>query len=37
MALIKAIEKVLLEEEEKNPGTVFDQSFISEHTSDTRI
>ena len=33
MALIKAIEKILLEEEKKNPGKVFDQEFIKEHTS----
>ncbi len=33
MALLKAIEKVLLEEEEKNPGKVFDREFIAEHTS----
>jgi len=32
MALIKALELLLLEEEEKNPGTVFDQNFIKEHT-----
>lgn len=32
-ALIKAIEHLLLEEEEKNPGTVFDQQFIKEHTA----
>lgn len=33
MALLKAIELLLLEEEEKNPATVFDQQFIKEHTS----
>jgi len=33
MALLKAIEKLLLEEEEKNPGTVFDPEFIRDHTS----
>ncbi len=33
MALLKAIELLLLEEEEKHPGTVFDTAFINEHTS----
>ncbi len=33
MALLKAIEKILLEEEGKNPGKVLDREFISEHTS----
>ena len=33
MALIKAIELLLLQEEEKNPGAVFDKKFIEEHTS----
>ncbi|MVN22267.1 FdhF/YdeP family oxidoreductase [Mucilaginibacter arboris] len=33
LALIKAIELLLLEEEEKKPGTVFDHDFITEHTS----
>ncbi|MEO8412957.1 MAG: FdhF/YdeP family oxidoreductase [Ginsengibacter sp.] len=32
-ALLKAITCLLLEEEEKNPGQVFDHEFISEHTS----
>jgi molybdopterin-dependent oxidoreductase alpha subunit len=32
MALLKAIVKLLLIEEEKNPGTVIDHSFISENT-----
>jgi molybdopterin-dependent oxidoreductase alpha subunit len=32
MALIQAIEKLLFLEELKNPGTVFDQSFIKENT-----
>lgn len=32
MALIKAIEKLLLEEELKNPDTIFDNDFIKEHT-----
>ncbi len=32
MALIQAIEKLLFLEEIKNPGTVFDQSFIKENT-----
>lgn len=33
VALLKAIMLLLLEEEKKNPGGVFDQSFIKEHTS----
>ncbi len=33
MALLKAIEKLLLEEEMKNPGTVLDLQFIAQHTS----
>ena len=33
MALLKAIELLLYEAEEKNPGSVFDQTFIKEHTS----
>ncbi|MGI4020504.1 MAG: FdhF/YdeP family oxidoreductase [Janthinobacterium lividum] len=33
LALIKAIEMLLLEEEEKNPGTVFDHDFIRDNTS----
>ena len=32
MALLKAIMKLMLEEERKNPGTVFDHEFIKEHT-----
>ena len=32
-ALLKAIEYLLLEEEEKAPGTVFDEAFIKEHTA----
>ncbi len=32
MALLKAIEMLMLEEEEKNPGSVFDLEFIKEHT-----
>ncbi len=32
-ALLKAIMYLLLEEEEKNPGKVFDQEFINEYTS----
>ncbi|WP_349318131.1 FdhF/YdeP family oxidoreductase [Chitinophaga sp. MM2321] len=34
MALLKAIALLLLQEEEKNPGTVFDQDFIATHTLD---
>lgn len=33
MALLRAIEKILLGDEEKNPGSVFDQEFIRTHTS----
>ncbi|MEO5569554.1 MAG: FdhF/YdeP family oxidoreductase, partial [Bacteroidia bacterium] len=33
MALLQAIEKLLLEEEEKNPGSVFDPVFIRDHTN----
>ncbi|RYE29386.1 MAG: hypothetical protein EOP42_14510 [Sphingobacteriaceae bacterium] len=33
LALVKAIEMLLLEEEEKNPGTVFDHDFIRNNTS----
>lgn len=32
MALLQAIQALLLEEEERNPGTVFDHAFINEHT-----
>ncbi len=32
-ALLKAITYLLLQEEEKNPGKVFDHEFINEHTS----
>lgn len=32
MALLKAIVRRLLEEEEKNPNTVFDHTFIEQHT-----
>lgn len=32
MALIKALELLLLEEEEKNPGTIFDPEFIDQQT-----
>ncbi len=32
MALLKAIELLLLEEDEKNPGSVFDHDFIARHT-----
>jgi molybdopterin-dependent oxidoreductase alpha subunit len=32
LALMKAIEKLWLEEERRNPGTVFDTSFIENHT-----
>ncbi len=32
MALLKAINLLLLDEERKNPGTVFDQDFIQKHT-----
>ena len=33
LALIKAIEKILWEEEQRLPGTVFDLDFIANHTS----
>lgn len=33
LALIKAIEKVLWEDENKVPGSIFDLTFIKEHTS----
>ena len=33
MALLKAIEMLMLEEEGRNPGSVFDLEFIKEHTS----
>jgi molybdopterin-dependent oxidoreductase alpha subunit len=33
MALLKAIEKILWEEEQVHPGTIFDLPFIHEHTS----
>jgi molybdopterin-dependent oxidoreductase alpha subunit len=33
MALLKAIHRLLLEEEENTPGSVFDQDFIRDHTS----
>jgi molybdopterin-dependent oxidoreductase alpha subunit len=33
MALIKAINLLLLQEEDKHPGTVFDQDFIAGHTA----
>lgn len=33
MALLKAIELLLLEEETKNPGSVFDHEFIDNHTA----
>lgn len=33
MSLVRAICKILWEEEKKAPGTVFDQEFISDHTS----
>lgn len=33
MALVKAIELLLLEAEEQAPGSVFDQAFIKEHTA----
>ena len=32
MPLLQAIESLLLEEEEKNPGTVFDKTFIDQNT-----
>ncbi len=33
MALLRGIEKILLEEEEKEPGSVFDLEFIQKHTT----
>ena len=36
MALLQAIEKLLLIEEEKNPGSVFDQEFINEKTNGSK-
>ncbi len=33
MALLRGIEKILLEQEEQQPGSVFDQDFIRDHTS----
>lgn len=36
MALLQAIEKLLLAEEEKNPGSVFDQEFINEKTNGSK-
>jgi molybdopterin-dependent oxidoreductase alpha subunit len=33
MALMKALEKLMFEEETKHPGTVFDNNFIAEHTT----
>ncbi|MGN6438067.1 MAG: FdhF/YdeP family oxidoreductase [Agriterribacter sp.] len=33
LALMKAISKLMLEEERKNPGTVFDHEFIKQHTT----
>ena len=33
LALIKAIEKILWEEEKQKPGSIFDLKFIDEHTS----
>ena len=33
MALLRGIERILLEEEEKHPGTVFDHAFVKEHTT----
>ena len=37
MALLKAIELLLWQEEEKNPGSVFDCQFINEHTMDYNL
>ncbi len=34
MAILKGIMKSLLEREQQNPGTVFDQEFIKDHTHD---
>ncbi len=36
MALLQAIEKVLLIEEEKNPGSIFDHDFIGEKTNGSK-
>ncbi|MBK8585779.1 MAG: FdhF/YdeP family oxidoreductase [Bacteroidetes bacterium] len=36
MALLQAIEKLLLIEEEKNPGSVFDHEFINEKTNGSK-
>ncbi|MES2560510.1 MAG: FdhF/YdeP family oxidoreductase [Bacteroidota bacterium] len=33
LALLKAVEKVLWEDEQRNPGSIFDLTFIKEHTS----
>jgi molybdopterin-dependent oxidoreductase alpha subunit len=33
MALLKALQLVMLEEEERHPGSVFDREFIDSHTS----
>lgn len=33
MALLQAIEKLLSDEEEQHPGTVFDHEFIAQHTA----
>lgn len=33
MALLKGIEKILAEEDDKKPGTVFDHPFIQQHTT----
>ena len=33
MALLQAIEKLLIEEEQQNPGTVFDHEFIEKNTA----
>ncbi len=33
MALLQAVELLLLQKEEKNPGTVFDLAFIAQHTA----
>lgn len=33
MALLQAVELLLLQKEEKNPGTVFDLPFIAQHTA----
>ena len=36
LALMKAISKLMLEEERKHPGSVFDHDFIEQHTSGYR-